>query len=130
MEHKFPLSYATSSDLVKYDVQLYTGTRVFTGTIYSAYCHGVCLTAVEALPLPISIAIGLFAIFHCWVISGLQENKTWIRWLEPLRLASISAIVCHDPDTQRDYLAGSSVIHWCLTQSVVVYEETKKHNNF
>lgn len=95
VEHKFPRSYATSSDLVKYDVQLDTGTRgyllaQFTQLIAMVFA---LLLLVEALPLPISIAIGLFAIFHCWVISGLQENKTWIRWLEPLRLASTSVLL-------------------------------------
>lgn len=90
-----PRNYATSDGLQKFDVRLSGKMKVYVLIQFALMVALVfaLLLKVPTLSLELAVGLGLFAIFHSWGISALQENKPWIKWLEPLRLLSIAGVL-------------------------------------
>lgn len=92
---KFPRHYATSDTLQKYDISLPGKMKTYVLLQFAILVSlvFVLLLMVPKLTLLISVSLGLFAIFHCWGISALQEQRPMLNWLEPMRLLSIAAVL-------------------------------------
>lgn len=95
VQQKVPRTYATSTDLVRYDVSLTTASKgyLLAQFVLMIILVFVLLLMVPEMTLSISIGLAFYAIFHCWVISTLQENKPYASWLEPLRILTVSLIL-------------------------------------
>ena len=96
MELRFPRNYATSDTLNKFDVPLSTTMKSYLVTQFAivvALVFALLLAIQERqLSLLSGLFLAVFAMFHCWGISALQEAKSYIRWLEPLRIVSLTGV--------------------------------------
>ncbi|MCC2606691.1 sterol desaturase family protein [Planctobacterium marinum] len=83
-----PRKYANSKSLQKYAVAQCKNQKIYVLTQFLLLIPMVFWFLLQLpyfAPL-ISVGLGLFGIYHCWVISVLQEHKTWQSLAEPLRL--------------------------------------------
>lgn len=83
-----PRKYATSKTLKKYSVTKSSGLQKYLLVQFILFIPMVFwfLLQMPQFSLAMNIGLGLFGIYHCWVISGLQENHAALPVTEPLRL--------------------------------------------
>lgn len=95
VHNTLPRKYANSTDLVKYDVSLTASGKGYLVAQFTLMISMVfaLLLMVPGMSLVMNICLALFAIFHCWVISTLQENKPYAGRLEVLRILSTSFLL-------------------------------------
>ncbi|QOL24514.1 sterol desaturase family protein [Thalassotalea sp. LPB0316] len=89
-----PRKYATTKTLIKYEVSLPTVMKVYIlcqFVLILALTITFLLTMTRLSVFELAI-VGAFASINLVLFSGLQELKSWILWVEPVRLMFLSLL--------------------------------------
>ena len=95
LKQHYPRKYANSKTLVKYDVQISHSMKSYVLAQFAILIGIVFIYIINIgnLSLIHNIALCVFAMYHCWVISVLQESKLYGVTVEVLRLLSTCAVL-------------------------------------
>lgn len=85
-----PRAYVTTKTMKKYDVTLSTPVKGYLLIQYVIFLvlTAIFLTLVPTLEYSMIIPVCMMATLTLVVISGIQEQKTWALWFEPIRIIS------------------------------------------
>ena len=100
----FPRNYASSETIQKYDVSLDNKMKGYLLVQFATVVALVfsLLLQIGTFAVWLSVGLSLFAVCHCWVISGLQERKSWVHIAEPLRLITTAILLLWITDFAQD----------------------------
>ncbi|BDX04757.1 sterol desaturase family protein [Planctobacterium marinum] len=110
MKVQYPGKYVTTKTMRKYQTTLSNAMAVYILAQFTLLVAGVFvfLLQINNQPLWWNMAMSITGIIHCWLISGLQENKPWTRWTEPLRILATSGfIIALQPEI--NLLSGATI---------------------
>ena len=113
MKQRFPGKYVTTKTMRKYQTTISNAMAVYILSQFVLLVAGVfvVLLQINSQPLWWNITMSLTGIVHCWLISGLQESKPWIKWTEPLRiLATAGFVITMQSEVELLHVATISVI--------------------
>ena len=89
-----PRPYVTTKTMKKYDVTLSSSIKGYLLAQYLIFLvlTAIFLTLVPTLSYTMILPVCFLATMTLVVISGIQEQKTWSLWLEPIRIVSSCAL--------------------------------------
>lgn len=89
-----PRPYITTKTMKKYDVTLSSSIKGYLLAQYLIFLvlTAIFLTLVPTLSYSMILPVCFLATMTLVIISGIQEQKTWALWLEPIRIISSCAL--------------------------------------
>lgn len=121
VNQQYPRGYVTTKTMVKYDVELSSSMKQY---IIAQFVLMMPVTILFLLAIPnlsflAMVLVALSSIGSLVIISGLQEQKPWTVWAEPMRILFVSIIfyLLLSTYTQAPLIQGIGIftlIQWAL----------------